>query len=121
MIMALGWKAIASGVVLAAGALGAVGLGLPQLATEEDVAAAVRAPEARIERLAQRLAQVDLMTTQQALESAELRALRLEREAKERATLGEDTESLDREVKILKRRTRGLEARVLELMQPKEE
>lgn len=109
MIMALGWKAFAGGVVLLGSALGTIGLGLPQIATEED-----------LKDLSVQIAQVDLMSTQQALESAELRVIRLEREAKARQAEGENTDSLDGEVRILKRRTRGLEARVLKLMQPKD-
>lgn len=105
---AIGWKAIAGiagGVVLAGSALGAIGLQLPQIATK-----------AEIRDLRKYVAQVDLSTTQQALESSELRTLRLEQEAKDREQQGENTETIQREIQILKRRTRGLDQRVQELL-----
>lgn len=56
--MAMGGKAIAGAVVLAGSALGAVGLGLPQLATDEDIAAHGRADTEVIRGLQTQLAQV---------------------------------------------------------------
>lgn len=99
------------------GGLAAVGLSLPQIATQEHIEDHARDDAEALGALRDRLAQVDLMTTQQALESAELRALRLEQEAQRQREAGDDPALIDREVQILKRRTRGLDARVQCLLQ----
>ena len=111
---------IAAGIIAVSGALAAVGLNLPQIATHEHVAAHARMDAATIDDLRQYVAGVDLMTTQQAVESAELRALRLEGEIARQKVAGEDSTFNEAELRMLRKRVKGLDARAQDLLNPTE-
>lgn len=111
---------IAAGVVAISGALAAVGLNLPQIATHAHVAAHAQVDTKRMDDLLQYVAGVDLMATTQAAESAELRAIRLEAEIARQKTNGEDSSFNESELRMLRKRVIGLDSRAQELLNPPE-
>jgi hypothetical protein len=86
------------------GALAAIGIDLPRPAWSSD-----------LDRLAGDIKRVEQLATEQALESAELRALRIEQEIEERREQGANPGLLEQEVGILKRRVRALQKKLDEL------
>lgn len=63
-------------------------------------------------RLAGEVKRVEQLATEQALESSELRQLRIEQEIEDREAKGQDTGTLPAELKILKRRTRKFQLKL---------
>ncbi len=79
---------VAAGIVAISGALAAVGYNMPKVATQAYVSEHARSDTVRHEELLRYVAGVDLMVTQGAAESAELRAIRLEAEIKRQKKSG---------------------------------
>jgi len=123
MIMsAIAWKtvgAIAGGVVLAGSALGAIGLQLPQIATKDEV-----------QEVREWVAQVDLKTSQDALDRANQDLLKWEYEAQRKEeeyqrcldaghTDCKQPETVRKILRLQKKTTRGLSDDIRKLLQGK--
>ncbi len=111
---------IAAGVIAISGALATVGLNMPKIATQAYVVEHSREAVSNIKDLRRYVAGVDLMTTQQAAESAELRAIRLEAEIARMQATGIDSSFYESELRMLRKRVRGLDARAQDLLNPTE-
>ena len=107
--------AMASAVVAIVAALALFGLDMPKLATEDDIEDHARTEDLKIQRLAQAIETTRGLVITGALESTDLRALRLEQEIENRKAKGEKTGTLEQEVRILRRRVRKYEAELKQM------